>query len=124
MATYKSCSKCGKIHPYGYKCNVGVDWNRSKVPEDKLRSRHAWTKKSIQIRKDAGNLCEVCKAQGIATYVGLEVHHIEKLRENVDGLLDDDNLICLCGKHHKQADKGLIDKEYLKELVKLRRGKK
>jgi hypothetical protein len=61
---------------------------------------------------------------GIATYTGLEVHHIEKLRENVDGLLDDDNLICLCGKHHKQADKGLIDKEYLKELVKLRRGKK
>jgi hypothetical protein len=50
------------------------------------------------------------------------VHHIEKLRENVDGLLDDDNLICLCGKHHKQADKGLIDKEYLKELVKLRKG--
>ena len=120
MATYKACSKCGKIHPYGYNCAVGV--NRYKVEEDKLRSRYAWTKKSKQIREDAGNLCEVCKDQGIATYNGLEVHHIEKLRENTDSLLDDDNLICLCTRHHKEADNGEIDKEYLRELVK-KRGK-
>ena len=121
MATYKACSKCGKIHPYGYNCAVGV--NRYKVQEDKLRSRYAWTKKSKQIREDAGNLCEVCKDQGIATYNGLEVHHIEKLREHVDGLLDDDNLICLCTRHHKEADNGEIDKDYLRELVR-KRGKK
>lgn len=119
---FKACSKCGKIHPYNYNCSVGVDSNRSKVPEDKLRSRYAWTKKSKQIREDAGNLCEVCKEQGIATYDGLEVHHIEKLRDNVDGLLDDDNLICLCTRHHKEADNGEIDKEYLRELVKKRKG--
>lgn len=118
---FKACSKCGKIHPYNYKCSVGVDYNRSKVAEDKLRSKYAWTKKSKQIREDAGNLCEVCKANGIATYDGLEVHHIEKLRENVDGLLDDDNLICLCTMHHKQADNGEIDPAYLRELVKKRR---
>lgn len=118
---FRACSKCGKIHPYDYKCSVGVDNNRSKLAEDKLRSRYAWTKKSKQIREDAGNLCEVCKDQGRATYDGLEVHHIEKLRENVDGLLDDDNLICLCVRHHKEADNGEIDKEYLKELVKKRR---
>ena len=119
---FKACSKCGKIHPYDYKCSVGVDYNRSKLAEDKLRSRYAWTKKSKQIREDAGNLCEVCKDQGRATYDGLEVHHIEKLRENVDGLLDDDNLICLCVRHHKEADNGEIDKEYLRELVKKRKG--
>lgn len=118
---FKACSKCGKIHPYNYKCSVGVDYNRSKVAEDKLRSKYAWTKKSKQIRDDAGNLCEVCKANGIATYDGLEVHHIEKLRENVDKLLDDDNLICLCTTHHKQADNGEIDPAYLRELVKKRR---
>ena len=118
---FRACSKCGKIHPYDYKCSVGVDYNRSKLAEDKLRSRYAWTKKSRQIREDAGNLCEVCKDQGRATYDGLEVHHIEKLRENVDGLLDDDNLICLCTRHHKEADNGEIDKDYLKELVKKRR---
>lgn len=117
---YRACSKCGKIHAYGYKCTVGVNSNRYKVPEDKLRSRYAWTKKSKQIREDAGNLCEVCKALGRATYKGLEVHHIEKLRENVDGLLDDSNLICLCNKHHREADDGLIDKDYLRELAKKR----
>lgn len=121
---FKACSKCGKIHPYGYKCTVGVDSNHYKVSEDKLRSKYAWTKKSKQIREDAGNLCEVCRDKGIATYNNLEVHHIEKLRDNVDGLLDDDNLICLCVRHHKEADNGEIDKEYLRELVKKRRGLK
>lgn len=119
MATYKACSKCGKIHPYGYNCTVGA--NRYKIDKDKLRSKYAWTKKSKQIREEAGNLCEVCKDKGIATYDNLEVHHIIKLRENVNGLLDDDNLICLCLKHHKQADNGELDPEYLRELVKKRR---
>lgn len=121
---FKSCSKCGRIHPYSYKCTVGVDSNRYKVSEDKLRSKYAWTKKSKQIREDAGNLCEVCRDKGIATYNNLEVHHIEKLRDNVDGLLDDDNLICLCTRHHKEADNGEIDEEYLRELVKKRKGGK
>lgn len=119
---FKACSKCGKIHPYSYKCTVGVDSGRYKVSEDKLRSKYSWTKKSKQIREDAGNLCEVCRDKGIATYNNLEVHHIEKLRDNVDGLLDDDNLICLCVRHHKEADNGEIDKEYLRKLVKKRRG--
>ena len=120
MASFRACSKCGKIHAYNYKCSAGVDSNRSKLAEDKLRSRYAWTKKSLQIREDANNLCEVCLDQGRITYDGLEVHHIEKLRENVDGLLDDNNLICLCTRHHKEADNGEIDKEYLKELARKR----
>lgn len=117
---FKACSKCGKIHPYNYKCYIGVDSNRSKITEDKLRSRYAWTKKSKQIREDAGNLCEVCRDQGRATYNGLEVHHITKLRENTDGLLDDNNLICLCIRHHKEADNGEIEESYLRELAKKR----
>lgn len=121
MASFRACSKCGKIHAYNYKCSAGVDSNRSKLAEDKLRSRYAWTKKSLQIREDANNLCEVCLDQGRATYDGLEVHHIEKLRENVDGLLDDDNLICLCTRHHKEADNGDLDPDYLRQLVNKRR---
>lgn len=116
----RACSKCGKIHAYNHNCSVGN--NRYKTGEAKLRSKYAWTKKSRQIRADAGNLCEVCKDQGIATYDGLEVHHIEKLRDNVDGLLDDDNLISLCVRHHKEADDGELDADYLRELVKKRKG--
>ena len=121
MASFKACSKCGKVHPYGYKCNVGAGYNRSKLEEDKLRSKYAWTMKSRQIREDANNLCEVCLDRGVITYNGLEVHHIEKLRENVDGLLDDDNLICLCVAHHKEADNGDLDPNYLRQLVSKRR---
>jgi len=42
------------------------------------------------------------------------------LRDYPEGLLEDDNLIALCIDHHKQADKGEIDIDYLRYLVKLR----
>jgi 5-methylcytosine-specific restriction endonuclease McrA len=115
----KSCSKCGKIHPRSYKCNVGRVYK--KTDESQLRSKYAWTKKALQIKEDANGLCEVCKAQGVYTYNGLEVHHITKLRSDPNGLLEDDNLICLCVFHHKQADEGEISADYLRELVKERR---
>lgn len=115
----KACSKCGKIHPRAYKCNVGRIYN--KTEDDKLRSSYKWTKKAKQIKNDALGLCEVCKAQGVYNYKDLEVHHIEKLRDNPDGLLNDDNLICLCTYHHKKADAGELSEEYLRELVKERR---
>ena len=114
----KACSKCGKIHPRGYNCNVGRIYN--KTDNDKLRSLYAWTKKAIQIKDDANGLCEVCKAQGVLTYDGLEVHHIIKLKDDPNGLLDDNNLICLCYYHHKQADNGELDADYLRELAKQR----
>lgn len=120
----KACGKCGKIHAYNYKCNVGVESNRNKTGEDKLRSKYAWTKKSKQIRQDANNLCEVCRDQGVYTYDNLEVHHVIKLRTDVNGLLEDDNLICLCVEHHKRADAGEISKDYLLSLIaKRRKGK-
>jgi len=114
----KSCSRCGRIHPRGFKC--GRTYN--KTAESKLRSKYAWTKKAKQIKEDALGLCEVCRAQGVYTFDGLEVHHITKLADNPDGLLEDDNLITLCSYHHKQADAGEIDADYLRELVKVRLG--
>jgi 5-methylcytosine-specific restriction endonuclease McrA len=118
----KSCSKCGKIHPRGYNCNVGRIY--TKTDESRLRSRYAWTKKAKQIKDDANGLCEVCRAQGIYTYDGLEVHHITKLRDDPNGLLDDDNLIALCVYHHKQADDGEISADYLRQLAQERINKK
>ena len=34
--------------------------------------------------------------------------------------LDNYNLICLCTDHHKQADQGKLDKEYLRKLARKR----
>ena len=115
----KSCSKCGKIHPRGYNCNVGRIY--TKTDEARMRSRYAWTQKAKQIKVDALGLCEYCKKQGIYTYDNLEVHHITKLADNPDGLLEDDNLICLCVYHHKQADAGEIDADELRQIVRERR---
>ena len=118
--SYRACSRCGKIHSTKYKCNVGRTYTGGK--ERNLRSSYAWTRKSKEIREKALYLCEVCKDRGILTHKGLEVHHIIKVREDVGLYLENSNLICLCKEHHEDAEKGLLSKEYLFELVKKRDG--
>ena len=115
---FKSCSRCGKIHPKNYQCNVGRTFTGGS--ERHLRSQYAWTKKSEEIRESAHHLCEVCLAENIYTYDNLEVHHIVKVRDDESKLLDNENLICLCQEHHKQADNNEIDKDYLIELARKR----
>ena len=115
---YKACSKCGKIHPANVKCDVGRTYNGGE--ERKLRASYAWQKKSMEIRDKAQHLCEVCRDNGVYTYKGLEVHHIDKVKDNPDRLLDDMNLVCLCTEHHKEADQGKLTKEYLIKLAEIR----
>lgn len=115
---YRSCSRCGKIHPVGVQCSVGREY-RGGI-ERRMRSSWDWQKKSLAIREKAQHMCEVCRDQGRYTYTGLEVHHIDRVADQPDRLLDDTNLICLCTEHHKQADRGEIEKNYLFELVKKR----
>ena len=106
------------MHPRGVKCSINRTYKQSN--ERELRSKYAWTKKARQIKEDAKGLCEVCREQGIYTYNNLEVHHITKLKDDPNGLLEDDNLICLCVEHHKQADEGEIDADYLRQLAEKR----
>ena len=113
---YKSCSKCGKIHDTNFKCSSGRITHK-RTQENKLRSTYKWTEKSLEIRDRANYLCEVCRDQGVITYSGLEVHHIDKLCEDQSKLLDNTNLVCLCVDHHKKADDGLISKDYLRKLA-------
>lgn len=118
----KSCSKCGKIHQANYKCHKDIRI-KSATDESQLRSKYKWTQKSLEIREKANYLCEVCRDQGIISYEQLEVHHIETLKDRSDLLLDNSNLICLCVSHHKQADAGEIDKDYLRKLAEHREEK-
>lgn len=114
---YKSCSKCGKIHDTKYKCNSIKRIYTTDINERKLRNTYKWQKKSKQIRDESNYLCEVCRDKGIYNYNNIEVHHITKLKDDPNGLLDDDNLICLCQEHHKQADNGKLDINYLRKLA-------
>lgn len=123
----KSCSYCGKIHPKGYVCEKKPKRRYGyKDREDssvKFRRKNAWRKKAIEIKERDGWCCVVCRAgmYDIGTkrinYKNLEVHHIEKLKDNIDAGLDDDNLITLCQVHHKMADMGQIKAEELKKLI-------
>ena len=111
----KSCGRCGKIHAYNEKCYVGKEYKKNRI--DNLRSKYAWTLKAEEIKRASNYLCAICLQEGIYTYDGLETHHIVKLQDNPDGLLDNYNLICLCKYHHKQADNGEIDKDLLLRLA-------
>lgn len=113
---YKSCSRCGKIHDIKYKCNIGRIY--TKTNESELRNKNKWHLKSIEIRERSNYLCAICKEKGIYNYNNLEVHHIDKLKERPDRLLDNYNLICLCSEHHKEADAGKIEKDYLFKLAR------
>jgi len=121
---YKSCSKCGKIHDINYKCKTNYKFEaRTEDETRKLRNNYKWHTKAKQIKQDSKFLCAVCFDEGIYNYNNLEVHHIEKLRDDKTKLLDNNNLICLCRRHHIMADKGTLNKDYLYELVKNREDK-
>lgn len=115
---FKACSRCGKLHSYNYKCYANRPVRNDK--EYSLRQTNKWHMKSEEIREASNYLCAICKEQGIYNYNNLEVHHILKLKIRPDRLLDNYNLICLCSEHHKLADAGKIDKDYLFELARLR----
>jgi 5-methylcytosine-specific restriction endonuclease McrA len=115
----RSCSKCGRIHDINFKCNGGG--RLPKTNEQALRRRTSWTNKSRDIRERSKYLCAVCLDQGNARADDdIEVHHIRKLRDYPEGLLEDENLIALCTFHHKQADNNELDTDYLRELAKKR----
>lgn len=119
----KACGRCGKLHPLGYVCRYGQKLKyseRSDIETAKLHNKSAWRNKRASIRERAFNLCEVCKAQGIYNYSDIEIHHITKLSKDPTGLLEDSNLIALCVKHHKQADRGELEPTYLRELAQAR----
>lgn len=117
---YRSCTRCGKIHDVNHKCKVNRKYKIKDSELHKLRNTTAWVYKAREMKERAGYLCEVCKADGVYTYEGLEVHHIEKLKDKPTKLLDDDNLITLCVFHHKMADNGILEASYLRKLVEIR----
>lgn len=117
---FRSCSRCGRIHEVGYVCPVGRRPLIPKTNDQRLRSKQKWTDKSIEIREASHYLCAICQEEGIYNYAKTEVHHITKLKDDEEGLLDNYNLICLCKYHHELADEGKIDAEHLKELARAR----
>ena len=120
---WKSCSKCGKIHEYNKKCYVGDSFKKKDTNANKFRNTIQWTNKAEEIKENSNYLCIICLKNNIYNYKLLEVHHIEPLSENFERRLDNYNLICLCNKHHRDAEKGNIKREYLFRLAEERENK-
>lgn len=122
MGDYVTCKYCG-IVPRGHRCPHRTYKKKTYDTEaDRFRKSKRWTNKSIEVRQRDRYLCRVCEANLYNTVQQLnfnevEVHHIEKLNENFNKRLDNDNLITLCRYHHKMADDGKIPKEVLLSII-------
>lgn len=120
---YKACSRCGRIHPAGYRCMAGRTYGpRNDAEESRIRHTKTWEHKRAEVKEKANGLCEVCMDRGTYTYTGLEVHHIDKLRDRPDLAYDNENLVCLCKLHHRMAERGQLSKDYLRHLATTREG--
>ncbi len=117
---YKACSRCGRVHKFGEICPDKRKRFYQSTEERKLRSLNKWKEKSLEIRERANYLCEVCRDNNIFVYDNIEVHHITKIKDDSSLMFDNENLICLCQEHHKQADRGQIDSDYLRDLARKR----
>ena len=123
MSKYVTCKYCGIVERGNHRCPYKTCKKKAYDTEaDRFRKSKRWTNKSIEVRQRDRYLCRVCEANLYNTvqqfnFNEVEVHHIEKLSDNFDKRLDNDNLITLCRYHHKMADDGKIPKEVLYELL-------
>lgn len=116
----KACPYCGRIHERGYRCPRKPVHKTERTEAERGRYTKAWRDKAKEIKERSRYLCAACLADGVYTYDTLEVHHIVPLRERPDLLLDDDNLICLCRRHHEMAESGGIPQQDLYKMVEER----
>jgi len=121
----KTCQYCGIVdedHVCPFRKRTYQKYSKGNE-KDRFRSSSAWQKKRTAIKRRDHYLCQVCLTDQYdtfdqLTYDELEVHHITSIVEDFNKRLDDDNLITLCSYHHKMADKGIIPKDFLKNLLK------
>lgn len=120
MSRLISCKHCGRVHPANYDCGKRPVKRYERKESERGRYTRAWRNKSNEIKDRAHYLCEYCLSQDMCVCDDLETHHIIKLTDRPDLLLDDLNLICLCKIHHSMADRGEIKQKTLFELAKKR----
>lgn len=116
----KTCSVCGQIHDFNKVCKSTT--KKKSTNANVFRKTNKWAEKSKSIRERDKHLCQICLTGKYDTnyrytYKQLEVHHIIPIEEDYSKRLDSMNLITLCSYHHRMAEKGLISKEELQEIV-------
>ena len=139
----KLCSKCGKIIQYGktrceaceakHQANIKnyndkakkeyyKKYNSEKRENQDFYNSKSWNLTRQQINNRDRGLCRLCYSEGKIIYSDC-IHHIEEVKENVDLRCDDNNLISLCNRCHREVhllykSKSSIIKEKLKDIIK------
>ena len=142
MSLKKLCSKCGRIISYGnIRCSICEakyqsalknyndkakkeyykKYNKEKRENQEFYNSKSWDLTRKQINNRDRGLCRLCYSEGKITYSEC-VHHIEEVRDNEALRCDDNNLISLCSKCHREVhllykSKSSIIKEKLKDII-------
>lgn len=119
----KTCKMCGVVsedHICKHRKSRQKKGNRQ---SDKFRNTAIWQKKRNEVAIRDKHLCQLCLRNlyntiNFINYKAVEVHHITTIEDDYNRRLDNDNLISLCSYHHKMADKGMIPKEELYNIVR------
>ena len=131
MANLIKCQYCLKIHDREYNCidklkyKSKISRRRKKyMSEDnklynKFYSSSKWIKCRDEVLRDNNYMCEICMEIGIINYTDIQVHHIEKIRDNWNRRLDKDNLICVCRNHHNIIE-GMNEEEIIEYVNNLK----
>ncbi len=125
----RSCRYCGKIHDSRYQCDKRPRREKKDTEAVRLRSSYQWQRIRDVVRERDRNVCQVCERRYAADkasdregrryeYEDLSVHHIVPIEENKEFAFDERYLITLCGRHHEEAEQGLIDRDYLIKIVR------
>lgn len=119
----KSCKYCGRVHDRKYDCGKRptIIYKRTSAA-DRFRYTSAWQQKREEIKERDNYLCQICirnlyDTKKIMNYEYISVHHAEKLEENFEKRLDNDNLLTVCEQHHKLCDKNIIPFSVVKRII-------
>lgn len=119
----KSCKYCGRVHDRKYDCGKRpAKINKRTSVADRFRNTSAWQQKREEIKERDNYLCQICirnlyDTKKIMNYENISVHHAEKLEENYEKRLDNDNLLTVCEQHHKLCDKNIIPFSVVKRII-------
>lgn len=113
---------CGRFHDSKHTCSEKqaalASYIRKASAADEFRQRSCWKNNlSPKVKRDAGYVCEVCKANGRYIFTDLSVHHIVPINAAPELANDERNLICVCADCHEAAEKGKLDREFLRKLA-------